>query len=155
VNALSGLSASFIVNILRVCWLIKCALALIPPGTGYGRIIIGPRVNSTVGCVLWVSTRVDLCFSCGLPTSVGIICNGIRVIAGTSLGVLLRIWYQCVHFVLIKSPFAVGSHAFIMGGASVICWIGSSTLVIARGAAALGTLTLCSCWYSVCCRWLF
>ncbi len=52
VNALGGFSASFIVNILRACWLIKQALAFIPPGTGYGGIIIGPGVPSTVGYVL-------------------------------------------------------------------------------------------------------
>ncbi len=68
VNALGGLSASFIINILRACCLIKCALALIPSGTGYGGIIIGPEFYSRV-CLLgeyacqpslfmW---RVDIC----------------------------------------------------------------------------------------------
>ncbi len=104
VNALGGLIASFIVNILRACWLIKQALALIPPGTGYGGIIIRPGVPSTVGYVLWVSMHVDLCFSCGVPTSVGIIWGDIHVITGTSLGVLLCIWRQCMCFVLIN-PF--------------------------------------------------
>ncbi len=85
-NALGGLSASFIDNILRACWLIKRALALIPPGMGYGGIIIGPGVNSMVGYVVQVSTRVDLCFSCGMPKSVGIIWGGACVIAGTSPG---------------------------------------------------------------------
>ncbi len=64
VNAFGGLSASFIVNILRACWLIKRALALIPPRTGYGGIIIGPGVNSTVGYVRWVSARVDSHVAC-------------------------------------------------------------------------------------------
>ncbi len=141
-NALCGLSASFIINILRACLLIKRTLALIPPGTGYGGISIGPGVNSMVRCVLWVSLRVSLHSSCGVPTSVGIIWGGTRVIAGMSPGVLLHVWCRCVRFVLIEFLFAVGSRAFIMGGASVIYWIGSSTLVVAGGAAMLGMLTL-------------
>ncbi len=77
VNALGGLSASVIVNMLRACWLIERALALISPGTGYGGIMIGSGVTSMVEYVLWASTRVDLCFSCGVPTTVGIFWDGI------------------------------------------------------------------------------
>ncbi len=100
-NAFGGLRASLIINILSACWLIKHALALIPPGTGYGGIIIGPGVNPTMGYVLWVSTHVNHCFSWGMLTSVGIILGGTHVIAGMSPGVLIHVCHQCMSFVLI------------------------------------------------------
>ena len=83
--------ASCIVIASSDCWLINHALARIPPGTGYGGIMIVPGVNSTVGYVVCVHTCVNFLCRYGVLVSVGITMGIILVIAGTAPGVLLHV----------------------------------------------------------------
>ncbi len=82
-------NCSLIVIVLSACWLISLALALIPPGMGYGGSTIGMGMNVTLGYACWVPTRGDHCFSVGVLMSEGMTLGDTRVIAGTVPGVLL------------------------------------------------------------------
>ena len=120
------------------------AFARIPPGMGYEGIIIivAEAVAAiTAAIAIWLMSRarfghpmagtvVNVTFgrgrsSCvirgdrrgfvGSTTSAGM-WSGRLWMAGTSPGVLFRVWRQCVHTVFTRFLLAVGSRACIMAG---------------------------------------
>ena len=85
----------------------------------FGRPVVGMGVNVTFGrgrssCVI----RGDRRGCVGLTTSAGMR-FGLRWMAGTSPGVLFRVWRRCVRAVWTRFLLAVGSRACIMAGLSV------------------------------------
>ena len=123
------------------------AFARIPPGMGYGGIIIivAEAVAAIAATIaIWLMSRarfgrplvgmvLNVTFgrgwlSCvirgdhrgfvGSTTSAGMR-SGLLWMAGTSPGVLFRVWRRCVHAVFTRFLLAVGSRAFIIAGLSV------------------------------------
>jgi hypothetical protein len=77
----------------------------------------------------------------GIGEGKGCCVDGARVMAGTVPGVLFCICLMCVHFVNLRTRWAVGLGAAIIGGALVMRWrVGTSLATLCSTLCAGGMI---------------
>ena len=137
VNAIGPARASCNVIAVSALWLIKLALARTPPPS---ILYSGMTMTVDVLSIFLLDWRGVI----GVGQSGCINAGPVLVILGRAPGVLLWVCRWCMSPVVIKFRFAVGSHVFMLAGASDI------RCIVPMGACSLMGLSITSSLVTLC-----